>query len=90
MDLFGNSIDKTKNWLPKDGTVNYYGKLFSRPQADNYLQKLLDTIEWRNDEAREMVNDGANGGDIVASRLGTPLNTKPECIHGVKMLQKWK
>lgn len=51
MDLFGNSIDKTKNWLPKNGTVNYYGKLFSRPQADNYLEKLLDTIEWRNDEA---------------------------------------
>jgi len=51
MDLFGNSIDKTKNWLPKNGTVNYYGKLFSRPQADNYLERLLDTIEWRNDEA---------------------------------------
>jgi len=51
MDLFENSIDKTKNWLPKDGTVNYYGKLFNRQQADNYLEKLLNTIEWRNDEA---------------------------------------
>ena len=51
MDLFENNIDKTKNWLPKDGTVNYYGKLFNRRQADNYLEKLLTTIEWRNDEA---------------------------------------
>ena len=51
MDLFENNIDKTKNWLPKDGTVNYYGKLFNRQQADNYLEKLLATIEWRNDEA---------------------------------------
>jgi alkylated DNA repair dioxygenase AlkB len=51
MNLFENSIDKTKNWLPKDGTVNYYGKLINRQQADNYLEKLLHTIEWRNDEA---------------------------------------
>lgn len=51
MDLFENNIDKTKNWLPKDGTVNYYGKLFNRQQADNYLEKLLNTIDWRNDEA---------------------------------------
>ena len=51
MDLFENSIDKTKNWLPKDGTVNYYGKLFNQKEADNYIEKLLNTIEWRNDEA---------------------------------------
>ncbi|WP_443939261.1 alpha-ketoglutarate-dependent dioxygenase AlkB family protein [Pedobacter sp. MW01-1-1] len=51
MDLFGKGIDKTKNYLPKDGTVNYYGKVFNRADADFYLNKLLDTIEWRNDEA---------------------------------------
>lgn len=51
MDLFGNSIDKTKNWLPQDGTVNYYGKLFTASEADHHLDKLLKTIEWRNDEA---------------------------------------
>ncbi|MBS1949654.1 MAG: DNA repair system specific for alkylated DNA [Cytophagales bacterium] len=51
MDLFENGIDTTKNWLPKDGTVNYYGKLFARQQADIYFEKLLNTIEWRNDEA---------------------------------------
>lgn len=51
MNLFENIIDKTKNWLPKNGTVNYYGKLFPVTEADYYLDKLLHTIEWRNDEA---------------------------------------
>lgn len=51
MGLFNFEIDKTKNWLPKDGTVNYYGKLFTQKEADYYFGKLLDKIEWRNDEA---------------------------------------
>lgn len=51
MDLFNQTIDITKNWLPKDGTVNYYGKLLTREQADFYFNNLLETIVWRNDEA---------------------------------------
>lgn len=51
MKLFDDTIDKTKNWLPKDGVVNYHGKIFNQEQADNYLEQLLNTIEWRNDEA---------------------------------------
>lgn len=51
MDLFDNIVDKAKNWLPKDGIVNYYGKLFINAEATDYLDKLLRTIEWRNDEA---------------------------------------
>jgi alkylated DNA repair dioxygenase AlkB len=51
MDLFESSIDKTKNWLPQDGTVNYYGRLFTATEADDYFEKLLTGIEWRNDEA---------------------------------------
>lgn len=51
MDLFNQTIDKTKNCLPKDGTVNYYGKLLHKKEADFYLNRLLETIEWRNDEA---------------------------------------
>ncbi len=51
MDLFGNIIDKSKNLLPKDGTVNYYGKLFTTTESDFYLEKLLNNIEWKNDEA---------------------------------------
>lgn len=51
MKLFDDITDKTKNWLPKDGTVNYYGKLFTATEAAYYLDKLLTTIDWRNDEA---------------------------------------
>lgn len=52
MDLFNNLlIDETKNLLPEGGMVNYYGKLFSQPEANQYLKTLLDSITWRNDEA---------------------------------------
>jgi alkylated DNA repair dioxygenase AlkB len=51
MDLFGNSIDRAQNLLPKDGTVNYYGKIFSLAEATFYLDNLLQNIEWKNDEA---------------------------------------
>lgn len=51
MDLFNLPIDKTKKYLPKDGTVNYYGKLFSQKEADFYFNNLLTTVDWRNDEA---------------------------------------
>ncbi len=49
--LFDNPSDPYKNWLPRDGTVQYYGKLFDQKEADRYFEKLLATIEWRNDEA---------------------------------------
>lgn len=49
--LFEEEADKGRNLLPRDGTVNYYGKILAGEQADRYLQLLLNTIEWRNDEA---------------------------------------
>ena len=51
MDLFNNEIDSSKNLLPKDGTVNYYGKIFIKEEANHYSDCLLNTIDWRNDEA---------------------------------------
>jgi alkylated DNA repair dioxygenase AlkB len=51
MDLFGNCIDETTNLLPQDGEVNYYGKLFDKKEADHYYEQLMNTIEWKNDEA---------------------------------------
>lgn len=51
MDLFSTEINETINFLPKDGIVNYYGKPLTRTKADHYLEKLLTTIEWKNDEA---------------------------------------
>lgn len=50
VNLF-NDTTQNQNLLPKDGTVNYYGKLMPQEQADRYLKSLLDTIEWKNDEA---------------------------------------
>ncbi|MDO9254393.1 MAG: alpha-ketoglutarate-dependent dioxygenase AlkB [Bacteroidales bacterium] len=51
MDLFSTGSDESTNLLPKDGIVNYYGKVFSLREADHYLECLLNTIEWKNDEA---------------------------------------
>lgn len=51
MDLFNPEIDKNTNLLSKDGTVNYYGTLMTIKEANQYLNTLLETIEWRNDEA---------------------------------------
>ena len=51
MDLFNPTINKQKNWLPQDGTVNYLGKILNKDQSDFYLERLLETIEWKNDEA---------------------------------------
>ena len=51
MDLFNSDPDSSKNLLPKDGNVHYYGKLFSKKEADFFYDCLLNTIEWKNDEA---------------------------------------
>jgi len=50
-DLFSEDIDSTKNLLPKDGEVNYYGKILDSKSADKYFDILLETIDWKNDEA---------------------------------------
>lgn len=49
MDLFNNDI--TRNLLPKDGIVNYYGKIMPLQKADQYFESLMANIEWRNDQA---------------------------------------
>lgn len=51
MTLFGNLSDSSLNLLPRDGTVIYYGKIIDREDADRFYQKLLENIEWKNDEA---------------------------------------
>jgi len=51
MKLFDIKVDHNKNLLPKGGTVNYYGKIFMDNEAEDYLDKLLNNIEWKNDEA---------------------------------------
>jgi alkylated DNA repair dioxygenase AlkB len=70
-DLFGNTIDESKNYLPYDGEVNYYGTIFNYQQANHYLETLLNTIEWRNDEAIIM------GKHIITKRKVAWYGEKP-------------
>jgi alkylated DNA repair dioxygenase AlkB len=51
MDLFSASSDLTRNLLPQDGEVNYFGKIFTLEEANNHLKSLLETIEWKNDQS---------------------------------------
>lgn len=51
MDLFSNETTAYNNLLPVDGTVVYYGKLMPLQTANHYFISLLDTIDWKNDEA---------------------------------------
>jgi alkylated DNA repair dioxygenase AlkB len=49
--LFPDIIEPTKNLLPKDGIVNYHGKIVDDILANHYFTRLLEDIEWKNDEA---------------------------------------
>jgi len=51
MELFPLEPDSSQNLLSKDGIVNYYGRIWTQLEADKILENLLNTIEWRNDEA---------------------------------------
>ncbi len=50
-DLFNNELPASINLLPKEGTVNYYGKVFSKEEADFFYHHLLENIVWENDQA---------------------------------------
>ncbi len=51
MDLFSDNLNEIENLLPYDGVVNYYGKIIPANKAAYYLDELLNTIAWKNDEA---------------------------------------
>ncbi|ADY50962.1 DNA-N1-methyladenine dioxygenase [Pseudopedobacter saltans DSM 12145] len=50
MNLFEETSSE-KNLLPYDGEVYYYGKIMGNQQANLYLKTLLETIDWKHDEA---------------------------------------
>lgn len=49
--MFNSSPPQSINLLPFDGIVNYYGKLMPQQKANYYYDCLMNTIEWKNDEA---------------------------------------
>lgn len=49
MDLF--SSEKTTNILPFDGVTDYHGIILNKNQCQFYYQKLMETIQWKNDQA---------------------------------------
>ncbi len=51
MDLFNQDSVENVNLLPKDGTVNYFGKIMPTINALSYLDYLLNEIQWENDVA---------------------------------------
>ena len=51
MDLFDDFQGQPRNFLHKDGVVNYYGVLMSSIEANRYFDSLLNGIAWKNDEA---------------------------------------
>lgn len=51
LSLFEDLSENPVNLLPKDGTVHYYGKVFSKEKSDFYYDYLFNRIPWENDEA---------------------------------------
>ena len=49
MDLF--STEKIENILPFDGITNYHGIILNKKQCDFFYHKLMETIQFKNDEA---------------------------------------
>ena len=47
MELFINEMPA--NILPADGVANYFGKVLTQKSSQDYLDKLLRHIEWKND-----------------------------------------
>ena len=51
MTLFDLPFDPTKNLLPDEGEVYYFGKTFDRTTADQLFSDLMRNVEWKHDES---------------------------------------
>tara|TARA_R110002073_G_scaffold159955_2_gene315406 strand:- start:2331 stop:2945 length:615 start_codon:yes stop_codon:yes gene_type:complete len=49
--LFSDIVDESNNLLPKDGVVNYYGKIVPEELANTIFYNLLEHLDWKHDEA---------------------------------------
>ena len=50
-DLFGYESMAGRNLLPMGGQVTYWSRLFSPSEADRLAVRLMQEVEWRNDQA---------------------------------------
>ncbi|MET4080881.1 alkylated DNA repair dioxygenase AlkB [Pedobacter sp. UYP30] len=71
MKLFDEPIDSSKNLLPFDGEVNYYGQVFSLQKATELFDSLAATLAWQHDEALIM------GKRIITKRKVAWYGDKP-------------
>ncbi len=71
MDIFGNKLDQPIRIIGTGGLVDYYGNLFSHDCADDYFNKLFNTIQWKNDRAI------IYGKEIVTKRKVAWYGEKP-------------
>lgn len=79
LTLFDNPADKSKNLLPYDGEVNYYGKIIPMNEATSYFKQLYNTTEWQSDKVkifgkeivmkRKMAWYGTHGYDYTYSNV---------------------
>lgn len=51
VDLIEQINGELHNLLPYEGTVHYYGPIMTQQIADDFYDVLMQTIEWKNDEA---------------------------------------
>ncbi|MCV6629808.1 MAG: alpha-ketoglutarate-dependent dioxygenase AlkB [Flavobacteriaceae bacterium] len=51
MDLFTPDLDPSKNYLPYDGEVYYWGPILDKDRANGYYARLMEEIAWKHDEA---------------------------------------
>jgi alkylated DNA repair dioxygenase AlkB len=92
MNLFNNCTKV--NLLPYDGVVNYYGKVLSQGKASYYFDSLMNTVEWKNDEAiifgRHIITKrkAAWYGDL--DYLYTYSNTTKQALQWTKELLELK
>jgi len=45
------AFDEPVNILPKDGTARYFGVVFPLEESARYYRELMETVEWKNDQA---------------------------------------
>lgn len=86
MDLFSQDEQEPHNVLPIDGTVQYYGCVIPWAEANEYLQRLMDSVVWKHDEAI------VYGKHIVTARKVAWYGDKPFAYtysHTTKTALPW-